>query len=62
MRLICVSGIRGSGKTSLIKLLIERASKQGLRSSVIVNESGQAIYDADFADRHKIPVEYIRGG
>ena len=62
MRVVSVSGARGSGKTTLIRKLIEHFSTTGKRSAVIVNEEGQAVYDADFVKAHGINLEYIRGG
>ena len=61
MRLICVSGIKGSGKTTLIKLMIRRAAVLDKPSAVIVNESGKESYEDTLNDL-KVPVEYLRGG
>ncbi len=62
MRVISVSGARGSGKTTLIRKLIEHFTTKGKRSAVIVNEEGQAAYDAEFVQAHDVNLEYIRGG
>lgn len=63
MRLIFVSGIRGSGKTTLIRSLIRRLHRQnGTTAAVIVNEEGEAAYDEDFVQAEGVPVAYIRGG
>ncbi len=62
MRLICVSGIKGSGKTTLIKALIRKAAELDKPSAVIVNESGEEAYDDAFINDLKLPVEYLRGG
>ena len=62
MRLICVSGIKGSGKTTLIKAMIRRAATLEKSSAVIVNETGQELYGDDFITTLKVPVEYLRGG
>ena len=62
MRVVSVSGARGSGKTTLIRKLITHFSTAGKRSAVIVNEEGQAVYDADFVRTHDLTVEYVRGG
>ncbi len=62
MRLICVSGIKGSGKTTLIKAMVRRALSHDKPSAVIVNENGEESYkDASFNDLN-VPVEYLRGG
>ena len=62
MRLIFVSGIKGSGKTTLIKAMVRRAADLDKSSSVIVNESGKETYDDTFINDLKVPVEYLRGG
>ena len=62
MRLICVSGIKGSGKTTLIKAMIRRTTDLGKSSAVIVNESGQETYDDAFISDFNVPVKYLRGG
>ncbi len=62
MRVISVSGIRDSGKTTLLRKLIACFFAAGKRSAVIVNEEGQCAYDADFVRDHDLTVEYIRGG
>ena len=48
MRLICVSGIKGSGKTTLIKAMARRAAALDKPSAVIANESGEESYEPDF--------------
>ncbi len=62
MRLVSISGARGSGKTTLIRKLIDHFSATAKRSAVIVNEEGQAVYDEVFVKTHDLTVEYIRGG
>lgn len=63
MRLVSVSGTRGSGKTTLVTALIRRLSRNGATSALIVNEEGDAKYeDALTLGDGGIPVERIRGG
>ena len=62
MRLICVSGIKGSGKTTLIKAMVRKAVAFDKPSAVIVNESGKESYEDAFIDDLKVPVKYLRGG
>ena len=62
MRLICVSGIKGSGKTTLIKTMVRRAAALEKTSAVIVNESGKEPYEDAFIDELAVPVKYLRGG
>lgn len=62
MKLVFVSGTQGSGKTSLVRELIMRLSKERRRSAVIVNEEGLVAYDQDFVQAHNTVVKSIRGG
>ena len=62
MRLICVSGIKGSGKTTLIKAMARRAAALNKPSAIIVNESGTESYEDAFINDLKVPVQYLRGG
>ena len=62
MRLVCVSGTRGSGKTTLIRELVNQLWIKDLRSAVIVNEDGETAYDPEFVERYELPVKYLRGG
>jgi G3E family GTPase len=62
MRLICVSGIKGSGKTTLIKAMARRAAALDKPSAVIANESGEESYEDGFTNDLKVPVQYLRGG
>ena len=62
MKVVTVSGIQGSGKTTLIRWLVARLWSLGKQCAVIVNENGKADYDADFVQTHQLRVERIRGG
>lgn len=62
MRLICVSGIKGSGKTTLIKTMVHKSAALGKPSAVIVNESGKEPYEDAFISNLQVPVKYLRGG
>ena len=62
MRLICVSGIKGSGKTTLIKAMVRRAAALDKAAAVIVNESGKESYEDAFINDLNVPVKYLRGG
>ena len=48
MRLVCVSGTRGSGKTTLIREIVDQLWTKGFRSAVVVNEDGETPYDQEF--------------
>lgn len=62
MRLMSVSGLNGSGKTSLIKALAERLTGNGDRVAVIVNEEGREIYEPAWCEARLASIDYIRGG
>lgn len=62
MKLITVSGLLGSGKTTLIRRIVEDLSAQGKKSAIIVNETGEETYDASIKATDNILVEYLRGG
>ncbi len=62
MRVVSISGLRSSGKTTLIRRLVAHFSAANKQSAVIVNEEGRAVYDDDFVRTHALTVEYIRGG
>jgi G3E family GTPase len=62
MRVVTVSGARGSGKTTLIRHLIGHFRSASKQSAVIVNEEGQTDFDDAFIRSHDLSVKYIRGG
>ena len=62
MKVVNISGMRGSGKTTLIRELIGRLATTGKSSAVIVNEDGDVAYDEIFLKRYKVPAEFLRGG
>jgi G3E family GTPase len=62
VRLVAISGIQGSGKTTLIREVIARAAAKGKRCGVIVNEDGEVAYDDDFVRSYHLRVESLRGG
>ncbi len=62
MKVVCVSGARGSGKTSLIRGLVAGIDGLGKHSAVIVNEQGEVAYDQVFIKAHALQVRTVRGG
>ena len=63
MRLVSISGTRGSGKTTLICSLVERLKAAGKRCAVIVNENGKVSYkDHPDVIGDDVPLAYLRGG
>jgi G3E family GTPase len=62
MRIVTVAGMRGSGKTTLIRQLIALFGAKGKRSAVIVNEEGDEPYTQDFLQTHGVEIFKVRGG
>ncbi len=62
MKVVCISGMRGSGKTTLIREMITRLVSAGSSCALIVNEDGEVSYDADFLQRYNVAAEFLRGG
>ena len=62
MQLVGISGMRNSGKTSLIVALSQFAGRQGKRVAVIVNEDGGATYEPCEKMPHVVDIQYVRGG
>ena len=62
MQVISVSGIRDSGKTTLIVELLRRLDQCGQRGAAIVNENGQANYDPCSTMPRVVDLQYLRGG
>ena len=48
MKVVTVSGIQGSGKTTLIHALVASLASQGKQSAIIVNEEGEETYPLSF--------------
>lgn len=62
MKVVSISGICGSGKTTLIRELIVRLASAGKTSAVIVNEEGDESYSSDFLTNYHVAAEFLRGG
>jgi G3E family GTPase len=62
MKVVTVAGVQGSGKTTLIREMVERLVRQGKRCAVIENEQGEAGYDEGFIKTHHLGIERLRGG
>ena len=62
MRIVTVSGVRGSGKTTLIRELIVRFREQDRRSTVILNEAGEETYAQEFLEAHGVELFPLWGG
>jgi molybdopterin-guanine dinucleotide biosynthesis protein len=62
MKVISISGMRDSGKTTLIRELITRLTSAGRSCALIVNEDGDVSYDTDFLKLYGVAAEFLRGG
>jgi G3E family GTPase len=62
MKVVNISGMCGSGKTTLIRELITRLSSMGRTSALIVNEDGDVSYDTEFLKQYAVAAEFLRGG
>ena len=62
MKVVNISGMRGSGKTTLIRELIARLASASKSCALIVNEDGEVSYDTDFLRRYNVTAEFLRGG
>ncbi|MCF8126971.1 MAG: hypothetical protein K9N10_00505 [Deltaproteobacteria bacterium] len=62
MNIVTFCGIQNSGKTTLIREIINRLTQQGRTSAIIVNEQGEAVYDENFVGSNGVHIEYLRGG
>ncbi|MDR0791438.1 MAG: hypothetical protein LBE47_02745 [Methanomassiliicoccaceae archaeon] len=62
MRLLIVSGMLGSGKTSAILGIADILSERGLRIAIIENEIGSVGIDGEILERHGMQVRELKGG
>jgi molybdopterin-guanine dinucleotide biosynthesis protein len=62
MKVISISGMRDSGKTTLIRELITQLTSAGGSCALIVNEDGDVSYDTDFLNLYGVAAEFLRGG
>ncbi len=62
MRVVSISGTRGSGKTTLIRKLVSVLSAMGRSAGIIVNEVGEEDYTPDFTSTYGIRLAKLRGG
>jgi len=62
MKVVNISGMYGSGKTTLIRELITRLASVGRCCALIVNEEGEVPYDTDFLQRYGVTAKFLRGG
>ena len=62
MKLVTISGLQQSGKTTLIRELITRLNAADKKAAVIVNQDGKVEFDQEFVNKFQVAVKYIRGG
>jgi len=62
MKIVTVTGVQGSGKTTLIRTLITQLTPQNKQCAVIVNEEGEESYAPEFLDAYAVKIFKLRGG
>ena len=62
MRLLIVSGMLGSGKTSAILKIADILSDNGMSIAIIENEIGSVGIDGEILERHGMKVKELKGG
>ncbi|MCL2607179.1 MAG: hypothetical protein FWD92_01290 [Methanomassiliicoccaceae archaeon] len=62
MRLLVVSGMLGSGKTSVILGIADMLSDRSLKIAIIENEIGSIGIDGEILERSGLKVKELRGG
>jgi molybdopterin-guanine dinucleotide biosynthesis protein len=62
MQIITFCGVQNSGKTTLIREIINRLRHQDKTSSIIVNERGTEDFDDNFIRSNEVHIEHLRGG
>ncbi len=62
MHLVIVSGMLGSGKTSVILKLLDGMFPAGAKVAVIENEFGELGVDTEVLERSGMPVRDLKGG
>ncbi|MCL2143230.1 MAG: hypothetical protein FWH44_03120 [Methanomassiliicoccaceae archaeon] len=62
MRILIVSGMLGSGKTSVILAMADILSERGLRIAIVENEIGSIGIDGEVLERNGMQVKELKGG
>lgn len=57
-----LSGFLGSGKTSLLKQLLEDEHRTGRKTAVMMNELGKVSIDSDIVDEEDVTLKELLGG
>lgn len=57
-----LSGFLGSGKTSLLKQLLEDEQRTGRKTAVMMNELGKVSIDSDIVDEEDVTLKELLGG
>ncbi|WHY65350.1 GTP-binding protein [Neobacillus sp. SuZ13] len=57
-----LSGFLGSGKTSLLKRLLEDEHRTGRKTAVMMNELGKVSIDSDIVDEEDVTLKELLGG
>jgi len=62
VRIACIGGFLGAGKTTALQAAAEELSKRGLKAGVITNDQGTEIVDTKVMQNLNIPTREIGGG
>jgi G3E family GTPase len=62
LRLLCIAGFLGSGKTTVLLHLARAMVQDGLRLAIVENEIGEVGVDGDYVREHGLPVQELFGG
>jgi G3E family GTPase len=62
MRLLCVAGFLGSGKTTVLLELARRVAEASLTLAIVENEIGEVSVDGGIVRERGLPVSELFGG
>jgi G3E family GTPase len=62
VKLLCIAGFLGSGKTTVLLGLARSMTQEGLRLAIVENEIGEVGVDGDYVREHGLPVQELFGG
>lgn len=62
MKIVTFCGVQNSGKTTLIREIVNWLWRRDKKSAIIVNERGKKDYGHKFVQSSGVHIEYLRGG
>ena len=62
MRVLCIAGFLGSGKTTMLLRLARTMAEDGLRLAIVENEIGEIGVDGGYVREAGLPVRELFGG